>query len=336
MAESTPSTGGSARSNAAIGQGQSLADNWTGISFNTNSGAGTNGELAKPESNPNRSFGGKGGDSQNMKGETVSGGQGGNSVKNGDSPNIKAYGAGGGGGAGSRDEHDTTFGAGAAGASGYIYFEYGGSNGGGGTAGEMITSIISNLKSGTKIDINIGAGGDNSINNGKGGTTSIKYSTGTEKTLSARGGLRGNDGLIKGVHGAEMPLPDGSNEAITGSGETYANRADTATTGQAGNDTSGGNGGYITKLFDNADGTAATYIKAFDGKIGGPVMGGCGGNLTALMGSLTCNGTMSTPNGKDGVFGGGGGGGAVVSEVGGLGGKGGKGMIILEYKGVGL
>ncbi len=336
MAETTPSHGGSYRTNVAIGSAQSLSDNWTGISYNSQSGAGANGQLALPETNANRSNGGKGGDSQNMKGDVVSGGSGGNSVKNGMSPLGTSYGAGGGGGAGSRDEHDTTFGIGAAGASGYIYFEYGGSNGGGGTAGEMITQIISNLKTGTKIDINVGAGGDNSVNNGKGGSTTIKYNTGTEKTLTARGGLRGNDGLVKNQHGAEMPLPDGNNKDITGTDETYANRTDPATAGQAGNDTSGGIGGYITKLFDNEDGSAAAYIKATDGKIGGPVLGGCGGNLTALMGSLTCNGTMSTPNGKDGVFGGGGGGGAVVTEVGGLGGKGGRGMIILEYKGVGL
>ena len=54
------------------------------------------------------------------------------------------------------------------------------------------------------------------------------------------------------------------------------------------------------------------------------------------MGSIVCNGSASTPNGKDGTFGGGGGGGAVVTEVGGLGGRGGRGMVILEYKSVAL
>ena len=139
--------------------------------------------------------------------------------------------------------------------------------------------------------------------------------------MTARGGLRGNDGLIKNVHGEEKLLPD-----------TYANKNDVTTKGSAGEALHGGIGGYIEKLYENPDGTYASYIKAKDGTIGGPVLGGCGGNLTALMGSITCNGTTSTPNGKNGTFGGGGGGGAVINETGGLGGKGGRGMIILEYK----
>ncbi len=329
MAETTPSYGGSARTNTAVGSGQSLSDNWTGVSFATQSGAGTQGQLAKPETNANRSNGGKGGDSQNMKGETVVGGQGGNSVKNGASPDIKSFGAGGGGGAGSRDEHDTTYGMGAAGAAGYIYFEYGGSNGGGGTMGEMKTQIISNLKTGTQIDINIGEGGDNATGDGSGGATSIVYNTGTSKTLSVKGGLRGNDGLVKDVHGAEKLLP------CEGNGK-YANCGDPQSKGGAGEALHGGVGGYTEKLYENEDGTWASFIKAKDGTVGGPILGGCGGNLTALMGSIVCNGTTSTPNGKDGAFGGGGGGGAVIDEVGGLGGRGGKGMVILEYKAVGI
>ncbi len=325
MAESTPSAGGSYRENLAIGTGQTLDNNWTGIKYNAQSGSGTKGELALPESNSNRSNGGKGGDSQNMKGEIVAGGQGGNSVKNGASPSISSYGAGGGGGAGSRDEHDTTYGLGASGASGYIYFEYGGSNGGGGTAGEMITKIITNIKGGTELKINIGEGGDNSTGDGNGKATSIEYQTSSTKTLSARGGIRGNDGLIKDTHAAEQPLPD-----------NFANKNEATAKGGAGEALHGGIGGYIEHLYENADGTWATYIKAKDGTIGGPVLGGCGGNLTALTGAILCNGTDSAPNGKDGVFGGGGGGGAVINEVGGLGGRGGKGMVILEYKAVGL
>ena len=325
MAETTPSQGGGSRTNVAVGSGQTLDNNWTGIKFNSQSGSGTNGELALPTTNPNRTNGGKGGNSQNMKGETLTGGQGGNSVKNGASPDIKSYGAGGGGGAGSRDEHDTTFGMGASGAAGYIYFEYGGSNGGGGTAGEMITKLLTNIKGGTEIKINVGDGGDNSTGDGNGKSTSIEYSTSSAKTLTARGGLRGNDGLIKDTHGEEKLLPD-----------TYANKNDPTTKGSAGEALHGGIGGYIEKLYENTDGTWASYIKAKDGTIGGPVLGGCGGNLTALMGSIVCNGSASTPNGKDGTFGGGGGGGAVVTETGGLGGRGGRGMVILEYKSTAL
>ena len=292
MAETTPSAGGGVRTNIAIGSGQTLENNWTGIKFNAQSGQGTNGELALPTTNPNRTNGGKGGNSQNMKGETLTGGQGGNSVKNGASPDIKSYGAGG---------------------------------GGGGTAGEMITKLLTNIKGGTEIKINVGYGGDNSTGDGNGKSSSIEYSTSSTKTLTARGGLRGNDGLIKDTHGEEKLLPD-----------TYANKNDPTTKGSAGEALHGGIGGYIEKLYENQDGTWASFIKAKDGTIGGPVLGGCGGNLTALMGSIVCNGSASTPNGKDGTFGGGGGGGAVVTEVGGLGGRGGRGMVILEYKSVAL
>lgn len=318
-AETTPSYGGNSRPTVAIGSGNTISDNWTGTSFAANSNRGENGNLATAILN--KGFGGAGGNSVNIKGEVLQGGAGGNSVKNGASPDIKAYGAGGGGGAGSPVIGDTTFGIGASGAAGYIYFEYGGSNGGGGTSGEMITKLITNIKGGTEIKINVGDGGDNSTGDGNGKSSSIEYSTSSTKTLTARGGLRGNDGLIKNVHGEEKLLPD-----------TYANKNDVTTKGSAGEALHGGIGGYIEKLYENPDGTYASYIKAKDGTIGGPVLGGCGGNLTALMGSITCNGTTSTPNGKNGTFGGGGGGGAVINETGGLGGKGGRGMIILEYK----
>ena len=321
-AESTESQGGGYRTNVAIGEGNTLTDNWTGVSYNLTSGTGENGKLANALLN--KGYGGNGGISQNIKGEDLQGGQGGNSVKNGASPDIKSYGAGGGGGSGAQTAGDT-FGIGAAGASGYIYFEYGGSNGGGGTAGEMITKIITNIKGGTELKINIGEGGDNSTGDGNGKATSIEYQTSSTKTLSARGGIRGNDGLIKDTHAAEQPLPD-----------NFANKNEATAKGGAGEALHGGIGGYIEHLYENADGTWATYIKAKDGTIGGPVLGGCGGNLTALTGAILCNGTDSAPNGKDGVFGGGGGGGAVINEVGGLGGRGGKGMVILEYKAVGI
>ena len=320
-AETTESQGGSYRINLSVGEGNTLADNWTGISFNEYSGTGANGKLANALIN--KGHGGKGGDSQNMKGETLSGGVGGNSVKNGASPDIKAYGAGGGGGSGAQTAGDS-HGIGASGASGYIYFEYGGSNGGGGTMGEMITKLLTNIKAGTEMQIKIGKGGDNA-GDGNGGETSIQYQSGAStKTLTARGGLRGNDGLVKDTHGAFKKLPN-----------TYANYKDddiATVHGQAGAPNNGGIGGYTEALYENADGTWAAYIKAKDGTIAGPVLGGCGGNLTNIAGGILCNEAANTPNGKNGLFGGGGGGGAVVNEVGGLGGKGGDGVVILEYK----
>ena len=68
----------------------------------------------------------------------------------------------------------------------------------------------------------------------------------------------------------------------------------------------------------------------------GPILGGCGGNLTTLMAGIVCNDAANTPHGKNGTFGGGGGGGAVINETGGLGGKGGRGLVIIKYKAVGL
>ncbi len=326
-AETTPSYGGNSRPTVAVGEGNTLSDNWTGTTFIANSNKGENGNLASALIN--KGFGGAGGNSVNIKGEALLGGAGGNSVKNGASPDLKAYGAGGGGGAGSPVIGDTTFGIGAAGASGYIYFEYGGTNGGGGTVGEMITKTITNIKAGSEIKINVGEGGSNVTGDGNGKTTSIEYNTSSLKTLSARGGLRGNDGgmAINEQAGVKM-LPN-----------TYANfKSDESSSvhGQGATPTYGGIGGYIEALYENPDGTWATYIKAKDGTIGGPVIGGCGGNLTTLMAGIVCNDAANTPNGKNGTFGGGGGGGAVINETGGIGGNGGRGMVILEYKSTSL
>ena len=327
-AETTPSYGGNSRPTVAIGSGNTISDNWTGTSFNANSNKGENGNLATAILN--KGFGGAGGSSVNIKGETLQGGSGGNSVKNGASPDLKAYGAGGGGGAGSPVIGDTTFGIGASGASGYIYFEYGGTNGGGGTVGEMVTKLLTNIKGGTEIKINVGDGGDNATGDGSGKASSIEYQGGsTTKTLSARGGLRGNDGGMGiGEQAGVKMLPN-----------TYANfKSDenAVVHGKGATETYGGIGGYIEELYQNPDNTWATYIKAKDGTIGGPVLGGCGGNLTTLMAGITCNDAANTPNGKNGTFGGGGGGGAVVNETGGLGGKGGRGMVIIEYKSTAL
>ena len=325
-AESTESQGGGYRTNLAIGTNQTLTDNWTGISFNQTSNAGSNGKLANALIN--KGYGGAGGNSVNIKGETLNGGSGGNSVKNGASPDIKSYGAGGGGGSGAQVAGDS-HGVGASGASGYIYFEYGGTNGGGGTAGEILTKTITNLKAGTEIKINVGEGGD-IASSGNGAPSTIEYQGGsTPKTLSAKGGIRGNDGGM-GVNeqaGVKM-LPN-----------TFANYKtdeNAPANGHAATETYGGIGGYIEELYQNPDNTWATYIKAKDGTIAGPVLGGCGGNLTALMSAITCNDAANTPNGKNGTFGGGGGGGAVINEIQGKGGKGGRGVIILEYKSTAL
>ena len=312
-AETTPSYGGTARETAVIG------NNWTGKDFSTT--GGSNGHLASAIIN--KGYGGAGGSSMNIKGEVISGGT---TSKNGVTPPATSYGAGGGGGSGSQSEGDTTFGAGAAGVSGYIYFEYGGTNGGGGTAGELVTKTITNLKAGTEIKIWAGKGGENATGDGNGAETKIEYQAGAStKTLTARGGLKGNDGGM-GIdeHAPVKLLPEGY--------QNYSSNEAAQQNGQAGVPNYGGIGGYLEQLYQNADGTWATYVKAKDGTVAGPILGGCGGNLTTLMAGVVCNDAANTPNGKRGVFGGGGGGGAVVNETGGLGGAGGKGFVIIEYK----
>ncbi len=315
-AETTVSYGGAARETAIIG------NNWTGKTFSTK--GGSNGHLASAIIN--KGYGGAGGSSMNIKGEEISGGMGGTTSKNGVTPPATSYGAGGGGGSGSQSEGDTAFGVGAAGVSGYIYFEYGGTNGGGGTTGELVTKTITNLKAGTEIKIWAGKGGETASGNGNGAETKIEYQAGAStKTLIARGGLRGNDGGM-GIneHAPVKLLPEGY--------LNYSANETAQQNGQAGVPNYGGIGGYLEELYQNADGTWATYVKAKDGTLAGPILGGCGGNLTTLMAGVVCNEAANTPNGKNGLFGGGGGGGAVVNETGGTGGAGGKGFVIIEYK----
>ena len=291
--------------------------NWINKTYTGGYGGG-DGILASALTN--KGFGGAGGNIQNMKAEWVSGGTGGNSVKNGGTPAIDSYGAGGGGGAGAQTAGDT-YGAGAAGASGYIYIEYGGSNGGGGTSGEYISKTIYNLKPGSEIPVTIGKGGktgtkpDGSSYDGLGGETSF----GT--LLKAKGGLKGISGLVKDEHGGVQKLPDTYNN--------YSSDEGASVHGHAGSELGGGIGGNMEYIYQNIDNTYATFIKSKDGKIAGPPLGGCGGNMSA---AGNCNAAASGAQGKVGVFGGGGGGGAVVDGVGGLGGYGGDGVVIIEYK----
>ena len=293
------------------------AGNWLNRTF-TGGYGGSNGNLASALTN--KGFGGAGGNIQNMKGETVQGGSGGNSIKNGTSPNVESYGAGGGGGAGAQTAGDT-FGMGAAGTSGYIYIEYGGSNGGGGTSGEYISKTIYNIKAGTEIEVTVGDGGktgtkpDGTTYDGKGGDS--KFGS----YVTARGGLKGQSGLVKDEHGGITMLPD--NYA------NYSSDEGAPVHGHPGNELAGGIGGYMEYIYQNIDNTYATFVKSRDGTIAGPILGGCGGNMSA---AGNCNAAASGAQGKIGVFGGGGGGGAVVDGVGGLGGYGGKGVVIIEYK----
>ena len=291
--------------------------NWINKTF-TGGYGGADGNLASALIN--RGFGGAGGNIQNMKAESVSGGVGGNSIKNGVSPDVTSYGAGGGGGAGAQSAGDT-FGIGAAGASGYIYIEYGGSNGGGGTSGEYVSKTIYNIKAGSEIAITVGKGGKTGVDasgnsyDGNGGESKFG------DYLTTRGGLKGQSGLVKEEHGGITKLPDTYNNYNSDEGSSVH--------GHPGSELGGGIGGYMEYIYQNIDNTYATFIKSRDGTIAGPPLGGCGGNMSS---AGNCNAAASGAQGKVGVFGGGGGGGAVVDSVGGLGGYGGDGVVIIEYK----
>lgn len=317
--ETTQSQGGAKRPVSIVKTPDTTGDgNWLNKTFGAGDyGQGSNGQLASSSG-----FGGKGGNSQFKDLTVFQGGAGGNSVKNGSSPNAASYGAGGGGGSGTTTSAESA-GIGAAGASGYIYIEYGGSNGGGGTAGEFISKRI-NVKPSTEMTIHIGKG----VDNANGGETNATYEIGGGKTetTKARGGIRGNDGgMTAGAHGAVKLLIDASGNKLNNYTENEADPVN----GKAGTDTFGGIGGFMQYLYKNADGTDANYVKDRDGKFAGPSVGGCGGNVTSAM---ECNAQTGGAHGKQGVFGGGGGGGAIVDGVNGTGARGGDGFVIIEYK----
>ncbi len=295
-----------------------LDKNWTEKEYKENAAGGAGGLKTATTGG----YGGSGASSLDLKGNILQGGTGGNTAKNGVTPLANHYGAGGGGGSGAQSIGDLTAGLGAAGVSGYIYLEYGGSNGGGGTAGEIVTKLITNIKAGIEIPVTVGTGGKAA---GSGNGEASKFGT----YLTAKGGIKGqNGGMDVGANGGVTLLPADY--------KNYSKDEAATQNGQAATPTYGGIGGYLEALYENADGTFASYIKAKDGTIGGPVVGGCGGNLTTLMSGIICNDAANTPNGKNGTFGGGGGGGAVINETGGIGGNGGDGVVILEYKSVSI
>lgn len=346
--ETTPSQGGSNRTH-------NVGINWTGIDFNSKAsfGAGKNGNLATIPFNT--SYGGSGGASQDVLGNILAGGNGGNTSKDGLSPLSVNYGAGGGGGTGSQSIGDNTYGIGGAGTSGYIYIEWGGSNGGGGTIGEIVKKSVNNLDPDPKnriMKIVVGKGGgivveDNPDNkegegaDGNGGISSINIISGGKTVkYEAKGGIRGNDGTMDtGIHGNEMKIPSNFSDIY----KEYVQKNMNIAAGQKGEDNYGGMGGYLACILNTKDEEGNTVcaqsVKSNDGMnvTAGPVRPGCGGSsVLSPMYDAICNITnVGTPaSGNNGVFGGGGGGGAVLNNIGGKGGNGGNGFVILEYKSV--
>ena len=298
---------------------------------------GNNGGQGYLKADSENGAGGNGGSALKMDGTYATGGNGGASLVSGN--NSTNYGTGGGGGGAGTDG---TFGNGGRGANGYIYIEWGGTNGGGGTAGEIVQGILTNFDmADRKMIINIGKGGDSSTGDGNGNTTTLSVKSGGKNvTLSARGGIKGNIGTSDAnTHGAEMSFPSDYNNLY----KQFVQNNISIINGQKGLNEYGGMGGYLACIFNSKDSEGHTVcsqtVDANDGVeiSAGPIRPGCGGStIPSPLYEAIClaKSTTASPDGGDGTFGGGGGGGAVLNNTGGKGGKGGDGFIILEYKSV--
>ena len=286
--------------------GGKLTSNWSDwTGQNTNTTGGLNGSTGQLSSNG--SGGGKGGGVYFMDGSYLDGGNAGNAESNG--VDALNYGSGGGGGGGVANEGHFP-GYGGKGGDGYIYIEWGDTNGGGGSSGEIkeSTKIVS-ATAGTKIEIEIGEGG---IASNIEYDSDTKYKPGAKgengkdtkviikgKTYSAKGGIGGDGGgLNKGEHGKGGIL-----EVLNA--KSYE--------GLAG--------------INNYGGMGATAIYEFAAN--GEGIGGCGGNMIAGK----CFSPSETPYGKDGAkSGSGGGGGAVKNSIPFKGGNGADGIVIIEWE----
>ncbi len=310
--------------------------NWKKTNFHN---GGENGGAGKTPGNG--AGGGKGGQLYDLNGALLKGGLEGGAQSDGGDALITSYGAGGGGGGGVINDKGIP-GYGGKGANGYIYIEWGGTNGGGGTAGEIVKGVLTNFD-GTdrKMIINIGKGGSSIVGDGNGGTTTLTVKSGGKKvTLSARGGIKGNIGTSdSGIHGGEVKFPDNYNALY----KDFVQNNLSIINGQKGINDYGGMGGYLACIFNSKDGegnkVCNTSINSNDGveETAGPVRPGCGGSaIPSPLYETICNAksTAASPDGGNGAFGGGGGGGAVLNRTGGRGGNGGDGFIILEYKSV--
>ena len=280
--------------------------------------------------------GGNGGTSYRF-GTALNGGNGGTSQSNGTDASTASYGAGGGGGGGVT-AYGHNPGLGGKGANGYVFIEWGGYNGGGGTAGEIVKTTLTNFDGDTSkriMQIKIGRGGNSANSNG--GETSISViSGGKTVTRTAKGGAAGNKGEAES-HGLDKNLPDDFSELY----KEYIQGNISIITGQKGTNDYGGMGGYLSCLFKTKDESGnnicASTINANDGTDTtlGPIRPGCGGShIPSPIYNPICNAkaTTASADGGNGILGGGGGGGAVLNLIEGKGGNGGNGFVILEYK----
>lgn len=268
-------TGGAAR-------GLSSTNNWLGIS----SSCGAKG------SNGSGETGGLGGGTYLKNNTFASGGS-------------NKYGTGGNGG----NATITSFATGSKGADGYIYVEWGETNGGGGSSGQVVQVDRLGVTPGQKVNIKIGSGGvcpDEVLSGGiytgqNGNNGSDSYITIAGVVYArAKGGLGGEAG----------------NFSTHGKGGNQDNSIADCAKGKDGKNASGGEGGSITQAM----------CSLFDSYRG---LGGCGGRMTTGM----CFGPASSAEGKAAFFGGGGGGGGggVKDGVAYKGGEGSVGTVVIEW-----
>ncbi len=275
----------------------------------------------KGSSPSNGAGGGKGGSTITKNNALALGGQDGGAQADGSDAPSTSYGAGGGGGGGVINEGGTP-GFGGKGANGYIYIEWGSTNGGGGSSGQVIEKKAVWVTPGTKIKITVGKGGEskevlNELNNisgyfgqkgNNGGSTTIEIPN--EETITALGGEGGYPGSSTHGLGGNSNISDltDENPVIEGS-----------TKGEPGTDDYGGNGGGIME-----------EICPLLYELKKASVGGCGGNNSSDISQ--CHTSTSTAQGSTAQgLGGGGGGGSVRDNVAYPGGKGSDGGVIIEW-----
>lgn len=289
-------------------------NNWLNWNAGILNSAGANGAAgATPD---NGAGGGKGGATYLRDGKLAKGGNGGGAQSNGidaDSGNPN-YGAGGGGGGGVIDKGAKP-GYGGKGANGYIYIEWGSTNGGGGASGQIAEKNGVWVTPGTKVKITVGKGGQ---------AKEILAQSNSAEGQFGQKGNNGGDSYITTPEGEAIRAKGGEGgfpgDSVHGKGGNYYDTTNikyikNSIKGEDGNNNYGGTGGTITK----------EICPLFDSLMG---LGGCGGSMP----TGTCANASSSPTGKNaGKVGGGGGGGAVKDYQAYPGGNGANGMVIIHW-----
>ncbi len=268
----------------------------------------------------NSAGGGAGGNTINKDGRILNGANSVNSKTNGNDAMATNYGTGGSGGGGAGVGLNENPGTGGKGANGYIYVEWGSTNGGGGSSGQVVVEKNVWVTAGTKIQITVGKGGEardilTSSSDGVIGQFGQKGNDGSDSFITTNEGIKGlAKGGIGGYPGTTNHGKGGNSEGSTTEDKIIPNVAP----GIDGNDDNGGRGGSITSelcpLFTSIEG-----------------LGGCGGMMLDNDNNM-CLDPSSSGNGKNaGKVGGGGGGGAVKDNQAYKGGKGANGMVVIEW-----